>query len=59
MAVSMRITWSEKTLGGVLGMRRIRRVNVTSLELSGFKDDSTRDAGKRATRKFWSRGFGS
>jgi hypothetical protein len=43
MAVSMRITWSEKTLGGALGMRRIRRVNVTSLKLSGFKDRRTRD----------------
>jgi hypothetical protein len=52
MTLSMRIIWSEKTLGGALGMRRIRRVNETSLELSGFKDDSTRDAGSRATQKF-------
>jgi hypothetical protein len=51
IAVSMRITWSEKTRW------RSGRVNVTSLELSGFKDDPTRDAGERAIWKIWSRGL--
>jgi hypothetical protein len=50
----MRITWSEKdTLAkwAARGVMHIRRVNVTSLELSGFKDDPTRDAGERAIWK--------